>query len=458
MAERDYSRRGVTQYELHAHLRELEALAAYVPAHVLAQRLLSVLRAIDKLDTPVDLLNAKLGTIEDVEGVRKADPEMGRLLEGKEHAERLAADRLGGLHEYERQCKELQRTAEARAAEIERLKLVRAALQKSTQERHDRIQELEAELESWRNAGVPGVRGAPLSREFNSGATREPTREPGEAEEQEGKPARGEPYPPQGTPPRVTPPRGFTVTWPRTAPLPGAGGPKFEVYDPSKADDQSEPEVEVTVEEKTCTRCGAAKPAAEFYKQRKSKDGLHAWCKDCFKKQARERKERKRAEAEAQAKAKSEAEERERAHYQEIKSSRRAQVEEAEERKRKEREAREREHRQRGQGKARARLCARGRLCLHYPEIQAPASLAEGNVGPLCDRCERARHKDDIDQLRQFPNTHPLSAGRSRGTYCSNGKRCAGFSAMESTAARPNRLSEDDGPVCKACLQRAGLG
>lgn len=37
------------------------------------------------------------------------------------------------------------------------------------------------------------------------------------------------------------------------------------------------------MENKTCSRCGEAKPLSEFYKKSRNKDGLSAHCKDCQK-------------------------------------------------------------------------------------------------------------------------------------------------------------------------------
>ena len=34
---------------------------------------------------------------------------------------------------------------------------------------------------------------------------------------------------------------------------------------------------------KTCPKCKQEKPLSEFYKNRSRKDGLQAWCKDCFR-------------------------------------------------------------------------------------------------------------------------------------------------------------------------------
>lgn len=46
-----------------------------------------------------------------------------------------------------------------------------------------------------------------------------------------------------------------------------------------------------------CVRCGETKPASEFYKDKKTKDGLHSYCKDCSKAKIREwRKSRVRQE------------------------------------------------------------------------------------------------------------------------------------------------------------------
>lgn len=53
---------------------------------------------------------------------------------------------------------------------------------------------------------------------------------------------------------------------------------------------------------KRCTRCGQSKGAVEFYLSKRSKDGLHSWCKVCNIKAAKKsyQKMRKRvAKAEA---------------------------------------------------------------------------------------------------------------------------------------------------------------
>lgn len=48
------------------------------------------------------------------------------------------------------------------------------------------------------------------------------------------------------------------------------------------------------VEYKTCTKCKQDHPISNFWKQRKAKDGLNTWCKDCIvegmKEGARKRK------------------------------------------------------------------------------------------------------------------------------------------------------------------------
>jgi hypothetical protein len=41
-------------------------------------------------------------------------------------------------------------------------------------------------------------------------------------------------------------------------------------------------------ESKTCTRCGESKPLTEFYKWKRSKDGLTAGCKECIRAARRE--------------------------------------------------------------------------------------------------------------------------------------------------------------------------
>jgi hypothetical protein len=37
------------------------------------------------------------------------------------------------------------------------------------------------------------------------------------------------------------------------------------------------------MEDKKCSKCKAEYPATNFYKQKSSKDGLHAWCKQCHR-------------------------------------------------------------------------------------------------------------------------------------------------------------------------------
>jgi len=37
---------------------------------------------------------------------------------------------------------------------------------------------------------------------------------------------------------------------------------------------------------KTCTKCQKEKPASEFYRKKRSKDGFHPWCKTCDSKQS----------------------------------------------------------------------------------------------------------------------------------------------------------------------------
>lgn len=44
-----------------------------------------------------------------------------------------------------------------------------------------------------------------------------------------------------------------------------------------------------TLVTKKCTKCGEDKPASLFYKQTKSKDGLHSYCKPCDKEKSRQR-------------------------------------------------------------------------------------------------------------------------------------------------------------------------
>lgn len=42
---------------------------------------------------------------------------------------------------------------------------------------------------------------------------------------------------------------------------------------------------------KICSKCGVEKPKTEFHKNKKSKDGLASWCKECNKSNAFERRE-----------------------------------------------------------------------------------------------------------------------------------------------------------------------
>lgn len=37
-----------------------------------------------------------------------------------------------------------------------------------------------------------------------------------------------------------------------------------------------------TQQMKTCTKCGVTKPSSEFGKRKAAKDGLRAWCKECY--------------------------------------------------------------------------------------------------------------------------------------------------------------------------------
>ena len=48
---------------------------------------------------------------------------------------------------------------------------------------------------------------------------------------------------------------------------------------------------------KTCTHCGAEKPLAEFYRDRRSRDGHTRWCRACLLAATRERDHRKWAAA-----------------------------------------------------------------------------------------------------------------------------------------------------------------
>lgn len=50
-------------------------------------------------------------------------------------------------------------------------------------------------------------------------------------------------------------------------------------------------------EHKTCSRCDTEKPAAEFYRNKRSSDGLSGWCKDCNRSHAREKREEAKAKA-----------------------------------------------------------------------------------------------------------------------------------------------------------------
>ncbi len=45
---------------------------------------------------------------------------------------------------------------------------------------------------------------------------------------------------------------------------------------------------------KQCTKCRKLKSKSEFYKNRRSKDGLNHWCKDCARANRRERYEQKK--------------------------------------------------------------------------------------------------------------------------------------------------------------------
>lgn len=45
---------------------------------------------------------------------------------------------------------------------------------------------------------------------------------------------------------------------------------------------------------KNCSKCNQTKPKSEFYNRKKSKDGLHPWCKVCCRKNAKETAARRR--------------------------------------------------------------------------------------------------------------------------------------------------------------------
>lgn len=47
---------------------------------------------------------------------------------------------------------------------------------------------------------------------------------------------------------------------------------------------------------KRCSKCGQTRPASKFYRNTKSKDGLHGWCKECVDRGVKERAARRRAE------------------------------------------------------------------------------------------------------------------------------------------------------------------
>ncbi len=52
----------------------------------------------------------------------------------------------------------------------------------------------------------------------------------------------------------------------------------------------------VTLVTKACRDCGEEKPASEFHRDPRNKDGLHSYCKGCNKRRVRASQEARRAE------------------------------------------------------------------------------------------------------------------------------------------------------------------
>lgn len=109
--------------------------------------------------------------------------------------------------------------------------------------------------------------------------------------------------------------------------------------------------------EKACTACGEIKPLAEFPANSVSNDGRRSDCKKCHN-ASRQRKQRQPD--------------------------------------------------QNAGADHNARYCAKGRLCLAYPQLGQPAKLARYNDGRLCYRCEEAREKTAEDQIAQSPIVRPV--------------------------------------------------
>ena len=47
-------------------------------------------------------------------------------------------------------------------------------------------------------------------------------------------------------------------------------------------------------ETKTCTKCGRELPVSEYYKSKRTGDGLHAWCKKCVCKSSNDAKKKRK--------------------------------------------------------------------------------------------------------------------------------------------------------------------
>lgn len=142
-------------------------------------------------------------------------------------------------------------------------------------------------------------------------------------------------------------------------------------------DPEPDPEPEVEPEKpsepsKPCKTCGETKPLSQFPRNPTYADNHTNKCKDCTREHIKKREQEAR----------------------ERRASRRVTVTT---------EPEKPEVKPSPKANSEVRRCARGRLCLAYPEIGEPARLAKGNKGDLCFRCEDAREKTALDTFKQIP-------------------------------------------------------